>query len=81
MVYRRFSITFLLGTLVAWMFASCSDDGGSHGTPAVDEESSSSANTGATLPFVDGLLKFTEIDPVNVVYEDHEGDDASVFQC
>lgn len=76
MVYRRFPITFLLGTLVAWMFASCSDDGGSHGTPAVDEESSSSANTGATLPFVDGLLKFTEIDPVNVVYEDHEGDDA-----
>ena len=27
------------------------------------------------LPFVGGPLMFTEVDPVNVVYEDHEGDD------
>lgn len=27
------------------------------------------------VPFVGGPLKFTEIDPTNLVYEDHEGDD------
>ena len=30
----------------------------------------------AKLPFVGGPVIFTEVDPINIVYEDHEGGDA-----
>ncbi|MCQ2101638.1 MAG: CotH kinase family protein [Fibrobacter sp.] len=41
---------------------------------SLDERFSSSETL--TLPFVGGPIIFTEVDPVNLNYEDHEGDDA-----
>ena len=76
MVYRRFSFTVFFGVLAAWMLAACSDDGSSHRAPDPEEIESSSSAAESLLPFAGGPLKFTEVDPINVDFEDHEGDDA-----
>lgn len=39
-------------------------------------ESSGSENTATVFPIVGNSVVFTEVDPVNVSYKDHEGDDA-----
>ena len=76
MVCRRISFfcTSLLLALSAFV-SSCSDDGGSDSvvTPGGDP---GFAGNGASLPFVGGPVMFTEVDPVNITYKDHEGDDA-----
>ena len=52
------------------VLVSCSSDRGSSPREEPSEE-----NPGPVLPFVGGPLIFTEIDPTNLVYEDHEGSD------
>ena len=62
---------------VALVLSACSDDNPS--SLNFDPGSSSSANgvaNGASLPFVGGPVMFTEVDPINIDYKDHEGDDA-----
>lgn len=85
MVYRQLSLTVFFGVLATWMLASCSDDN-SHGVFApneIDSSSSVAESAESHLPVADGSLKcvggplkFTEVDPINVDFEDHEGDDA-----
>lgn len=64
--------------LVFSLLTSCSDDEGSKnsgavigGTPCAPEDP-----TPVKVPFVGGPVIFSEIDPINSVYEDHEGGDA-----
>ena len=62
---------------VALVLSACSDDNPS--SLNFDLGSSSSANgnaDGVNLPFVGGPVIFTEVDPINIDYKDHEGDDA-----
>ena len=63
--------------LAALFLSACSDDNPNF--LILDPESSSSASGdagGTKLPFVGGPVMFTEVDPVNIGYKDHEGDDA-----
>ena len=70
--------------LLAAFLASCSDDSGSSlkidclDDPFADSTSTDSALTDSTStnPYVEPSVVFTEVDPVNVSYKDHEGDDA-----
>ena len=39
-------------------------------------QDTSKVDSQKTLPFVGGAVMFTEVDPINIVYEDHEGNDA-----
>ena len=83
MVFWRFAISCLL-MLLALAFFACSDSN-SHSTK-IEEisednlapiDSSLEGSSDATkLPFVGGSVMFTEVDPINIVYEDHEGGDA-----
>ena len=83
MVFWRFAISCLL-MLLALAFSACSDSN-SHSTK-IEEisednlapiDSSLEGSSDATkLPFVGGSVMFTEVDPINIVYEDHEGGDA-----
>lgn len=61
------------------LFLSCSSDN-SENTIVTEmsdpQESSSSEIPSIQLPFVGGPIIFTEVDPINMVYEDHEGGDA-----
>lgn len=77
MVCRCFMYYCLLLLIVLGLSA-CSDDSSSSSKKDEGPESSSSADSleGAALPFVGGPVMFTEVDPINIVYEDHEGDDA-----
>ena len=77
MVCRRFMYYCLLLLIVLGLSA-CSDDSSSSSKKDESPESSSSADSleGLALPFVGGPVMFTEVDPINIVYEDHEGDDA-----
>ena len=62
---------------VALFLSACTDDNPNF--LILDSESSSSASGdagGTKLPFVGGPVMFTEVDPVNVDFKDHEGDDA-----
>ena len=65
--------------LSAFLLA-CSDDSSSSSRDAetnVPASSSSHDSLAApVLPFVGGPVMFTEVDPINIGYEDHEGDDA-----
>ena len=69
----------LLAVLVASLltvFSACSDsDPGASNEELFPPESSSSADTVAPLPYLGNSVVFTEVDPVNVSYKDHEGDD------
>lgn len=63
--------------LAALFLSACTDDNPNF--LILDSESSSSASGdagGTKLPFVGGPVMFTEVDPVNVDFKDHEGDDA-----
>lgn len=75
---NRFSKTLLhfLGALsAALLFSSCFSDGGDF-VKSEDVNGASSPTTSSKLPFVGGSILFTEVDPINTVYEDHEGGDA-----
>ena len=80
MVCRRFSLFFPFAILSLLAFSallsSCSDDSSSGDVATPGDGSSSSSDGGAALPFVGGPVMFSEIDPVNIIYKDHEGDDA-----
>ncbi len=56
-------------------FSACSDDGASK--PSLPSNSNSSSSSSINVPYVGGPLMFTEVDPTNLVYEDHEGGDGS----
>ena len=65
---------------IAAFFSACSDSNSR--STRVDEISeddvpkdTSKVDSQKTLPFVGGAVMFTEVDPVNLVYDDHEGDD------
>lgn len=72
----------LIVLAVVLELASCS--GNSANSESQDPESSSeqassysnSSSAEPKLPFVGGSIMFTEVDPINTVYEDHEGGDA-----
>ena len=69
-----FSCILLLSFLV---FSACSDDSSSSSKSEQDVPANdSTAADSVTLRFVGGPVMFTEIDPINIVYEDHEGGDA-----
>lgn len=70
MVFR----VLMLMLWIALFFTACSDSDSSSAKdePIVEQSSSSEA----TLPFVGGPVMLTEVDPINTVYGDHEGDDA-----
>ena len=72
-VYRAFgSLLF-----VALVLSACTDDNPSSLILDMESSSSASGDAGGTkLPFVGGPVMFTEADPVNVDFMDHEGDDA-----
>ncbi|SHM19133.1 CotH protein [Fibrobacter sp. UWB7] len=72
-VYRTFgSLLF-----VALVLSACTDDNPSSLILDMESSSSASGDAGGTkLPFVGGPVMFTEVDPVNVDFKDHEGDDA-----
>ena len=66
-------------TLWALCLAACSDSGSSSSKnpePDIPADTSSVIEPAKTLPFVGGSVIFTEVDPINIVYEDHEGGDA-----
>lgn len=65
---------FLWGLGLALYFSACSDSDSSSAVeePVAGVSSSSEQN----LPFAGGPVLFTEVDPVNIAYEDHEGGDA-----
>lgn len=74
MVCRRFSFACFSALLaLSALVTSCSDDGGANGV--VVPGSSSSTGNGASLPYAGGVVMFTEVDPLNITYKDHEGDD------
>ena len=74
MVCRHFSLPFLVALSV--LVSSCSDDSSSSGVETPVGDSSSSAGDEGSLPYVGGVVMFSEVDPVNITYKDHEGDDA-----
>ena len=66
-------------SLWALCLAACSDsDSGSSKEPEQEAETpaDSVVDDGVKLPFAGGAVMFTEVDPINIVYEDHEGGDA-----
>lgn len=56
-------------------FSACSGDSVSKPNIAPEENPVQQEET--KVPFVGGPLMFTEVDPTNLVYEDHQGDDGS----
>ena len=63
--------------LLALCFAACSDNDSSSSKDSEQETPADSViDADAKLPFVGGPVIFTEVDPINIVYEDHEGGDA-----
>ena len=63
--------------IVALFWSACSDDNPSSLNFDLGSSSSANGNAGsANLPFAGGPVIFTEVDPVNIDYKDHEGDDA-----
>ena len=80
MVYWRSLLSGLL-LLQALVLSACSDSNSqSTKVEQISEDKvpqdTSKADSQKTLPFVGGSVVFTEIDPINIVYEDHEGGDA-----
>lgn len=73
----RGKITLILAVLIAVFFSACSDSN-SHTTTLqeISQPSDTQENEGTNSSFVGGPVMFTEVDPINIVYEDHEGDDA-----
>ena len=83
MVFWRFAISCLL-MLLALAFSACSDSNSqstkieeiSEDNLAPIDSSLEGSSDATKLPFVGGSVMFTEVDPINIVYEDHEGGDA-----
>ena len=73
----RGKITLILAVLIAVFFSACSDSN-SHTTTLqeISQPSDTQENEDTNSSFVGGPVMFTEVDPINIVYEDHEGDDA-----
>jgi hypothetical protein len=64
-------------TLWALCLAACSgSDSSSSKEPEQETPADTVVDEGVKLPFVGGPVLFTEVDPINIVYEDHEGGDA-----
>lgn len=75
MVCRRYSLICLSAILaLSALVSSCSDDASSDDVVVPGGDSSSSKDD-SSLPYVGGPVLFSEVDPVNISYTDHEGDD------
>ncbi len=59
-----------------WMTACSDNDSSSSKDPEQETPADSVIDADVKLPFVGGPVMFTEVDPINIVYEDHEGGDA-----
>ena len=61
---------YCLLLLIVLGLSACSDDSSSSSKKDENPESSSSADSleGAALPFVGGPVMFTEVDPINIVF-------------
>ena len=73
----RGGIRFIFAVLIAAFFSACTDSNSISTT--VEEiaiKSDAQENEDPVVSIVGGPVMFTEVDPTNVVYEDHEGDDA-----
>ena len=72
----------ILAAILVVLFSACSDDRSSSSkeeesnSPADSTEQQGDVKEEHKLSFVGGSVMFTEVDPINIVYEDHEGDDA-----
>ena len=58
------------------LFWGCSDSSSSSDDSSVETPADSSGTSLVKLPFVGGPVMLTEVDPINISYEDHEGGDA-----
>ena len=81
MVCWRFSLLCIF-TVLPVLLSSCSDDSTTSDfifqtadSPNNSSNSSPSENEARTIPYVGGTVMFTEVDPANISYKDHEGDD------
>lgn len=81
MVCWRFSLLCIF-TALPVLLSSCSDDSTTSDfifqtadSPNNSSNSSPSENETRTIPYVGGTVMFTEVDPANISYKDHEGDD------
>lgn len=81
MVCWRFSLLCIF-TALPVLLSSCSDDSTTSDfifqtadSPNNSSNSSPSENEARTIPYVGGTVMFTEVDPANISYKDHEGDD------
>lgn len=68
------SLARLAATCLVFGLCSCSDE---HVFKPYMPAENPGGQTGPSVPFVGGPLMFTEVDPTNLVYEDHEGGDGS----
>ena len=73
----RGGILFVFAVLIAAFFSACTD---SNTLSTTIEEIPQTGNVqekeDPDTSLAGGLVMFTEVDPINIVYEDHEGDDA-----
>lgn len=73
---REGEARMLIAVLLSVFLWACSDSNSRSTTIEEIPENNPAENESPNkLPFVGGPLMFTEVDPVNVVYDDHEGDD------
>ena len=75
----RVGLTCRVGVAFAVMLmallSACSDSNSRTTTvEEISEKTFTQENDGPALSFVGGSVMFTEVDPINIVYEDHEGD-------
>lgn len=71
----RVSVAFAV--MLMALLSACSDSNSRTTTvEEISEKTFTQENDGPALSFVGGSVMFTEVDPINIVYEDHEGDDA-----
>lgn len=66
----RINLLYITSALAA-LLSSCSDD-----TSNSIADSDYTITDGLPLPYEGGPVIFTEVDPINISYKDHEGDDA-----
>ena len=80
LTFRRvYATLFAALSLVGVLACSDSNSQSTKVEPISGDEVSqdtSKVDSQKTLPFVGGAVMFTEVDPINIVYEDHEGGDA-----
>ena len=80
LTFRRVYATLFAALSLVGVLACSDSNSQSTKVEQISEEEvpqdTSKADSQKTLPFVGGAVMLTEVDPINIVYEDHEGGDA-----